>query len=675
MKYKQRERQSLFRCGLTIAAVLSLAGVSLSAPVDNPPEAFSLGEVVVTAKGGGVEATQTVHEVTAADIKARNARTLNEAIELLPGLNVRSGGEGVPRIDIRGLRTRHVVLLLDGIPMNSALDQQFNPVAIPVENIAKIKLTVGPSSVLYGQGGLAGVINIITKKGVPGVKGSIAMEVGDHQAYLGRATMSASKDKLDFFLSGSIYDQDSFPLSGDFNRTSLQGKDYRANSDITRKNVFASAGYQATPDLNLALTLNYLNGGFGKPSSVISNVWSNSNPGGDVFASNPKFERVEDYESFSLQLAGDYAPKGPFSLRTWAFINRMDEHSKGFDNNSYTTITRNNSYDVTARSDIKGITMQPRYDFGRGGILTAGFSVEGDSWDNRGFTIGRVGTRNNQRINANFEHDFNIYSLTAQYELEPVENLGLVVGYGHFLQDRDEMSDDDFSVQAGIHYDFPTGTRAKAAFQRNIRFPSLQQLYDVSGGNSNLQTERSYQYEIGVEQKLPGNCLVTLTGFRTDAKNFIEKDSNSVYQNFQKYRFYGFEVAAETRFFKDLVLRASYSYLDSKDKSANATKDELQYRPKNKVGFEGWYDFAFGLTPYVSVQYIADQVTYDRPTESVTYRMKDYTLVNVKLSQKVIKNYLDVYIGVNNIFDENYETSYGFPQAGRFIYGGIQVNL
>ncbi|MDD2336537.1 MAG: TonB-dependent receptor, partial [Geobacteraceae bacterium] len=232
-----------------------------------------------------------------------------------------------------------------------------------------------------------------------------------------------------------------------------------------------------------------------------------------------------------------------------------------------------------------------------------------------------------------------------------------------------------YSVMAGVHYDLFTDTRLKAAFQRNIRFPSLEQLYSANGGNSSLKTERSYQYEVGVEQKLPGKSLISLTGFRTDAKDFIEKDSNSVNQNFQEYRFYGFEVATQTRFIDNLVMRASYSYLESKDKSDNATKDELQYRPKNKVTFESWYDFAFGLTPYVSVQYVGNQVTYDKNTDSIAYKMKDFTLVNVKLNQKVLNNRLNVYFGVNNIFDENYETSYGFPQAGRFIYGGIGLNI
>lgn len=652
---------------LALAMPLLFMSVSKSAATENTEDTFNLGEVVVTAKTGGVEATQVVHEVTAEDIKAKDARTLDEAIQLLPGLNVRNGGEGVPRIDIRGLRTRHIVLMLDGVPINSAIDQQFDPTTIPVENIAKIKLTTGPSSVLYGQGGLAGVINIITKKGTKSVRGGVSYEAGDHQEYLVRANVGGSKDRVDFFLSGSSYKTTSFPLSDDFVPTTEQASEYRANSGHERNNLFGNLGFQATKDLNLALTINYLQGSYDKPASI----FSKTEAAADIFASPPKYQRMANYEGISLQVAGDYSPTGPFSLRTWAFHNRMDQHEIGYDDNTYSKVSKNGSYDTRSKSRIQGVTMQPKYDLGQAGILTASLAVENDKWENSGITIGK----NNVVSDAALDRGFDIYSLSAQYEVNPVKDLGLVVGYGHYWQKRSEMSDNDFSVMAGAHYDLFTGTRLKAAFQRNIRFPSLDQLYAVKGGNETLKTERSYQYEAGVEQKLPGNSLLSLTGFRTDTKNFIEKDTNSVNQNNDEYRFYGFEAAAQSRFIDNLILRTSYSYLISENKSTNAPTDKLQYRPKNKVTFEGWYDFAFGLTPYVSVQYVADQVTLDKDTSSIAYKLKDYTLVDIKLSQRVLKNRVNVYFGVNNIFDENYETSYGFPQAGRFIYGGIGLNI
>ncbi|MBW2010706.1 MAG: TonB-dependent receptor plug domain-containing protein, partial [Deltaproteobacteria bacterium] len=159
---------------------------------------YTLGEVVVTGERDGVESIATVREITAQDIRNKNARTLDQAIELLPGLDIRTGTDGVPRVNLRGFRSRHVLLLIDGIPFNSTFDGQFDPSIIPVENIAKIKVSYGNHSVLYGQGGLGGVINLITKKGKEGVHSTVSGEIGEEDHYLGRFTLSGGKENLDF---------------------------------------------------------------------------------------------------------------------------------------------------------------------------------------------------------------------------------------------------------------------------------------------------------------------------------------------------------------------------------------------------------------------------------------------------------------------------------------------
>ena len=39
----------------------------------------------------------------------------------------------------------------------------------------------------------------------------------------------------------------------------------------------------------------------------------------------------------------------------------------------------------------------------------------------------------------------------------------------------------------------------------------------------------------------------------------------------------------------------------------------------------------------------------------------------------LFNDFLDVYVGADNVFDKNYEESYGFPAAGRIIYGGVAL--
>ncbi|WP_136515994.1 TonB-dependent receptor [Geomonas edaphica] len=638
-------------------------------------ESYALGEVVVSgnrADGGpGEEASQTLYRVSEDQIRASGARTLDQALQLLPGVNVRTGAEGVPRIDIRGFRTRHVLLLLDGVPMNSAVDMQFDPTTIPTENIAEIKLTSGASSVLYGQGGLGGVINVITRKGTPGVRGTVSGEFGDHAPYLAKGTLSAATERFSYFLSGSANRVDGFPLSNDFDRTANQNTGYRDNSDKERRNFLGTLGFTPTADLALGLTLSYGEGSYGKPAGTIGDPI-------DPFASPPKYVRVEDYSGLYLQLAGEYAAGERLTLRGWTYLNRHEEDVNQYDDARLDSFLADGSFREEVRTSVYGATLQPKYDFGRFGTLTLSLGAERDAWENDGVqTVNPVPGGTPTYSDLSRDHSLSLYSAGAEYEFSPVTGVGLVAGYGHYWQHRSELDQDDYSFLLGGSYDILPDTRLKASFKRNVRFPSLGDLYDLSKGNDALVAETSRSFEAGVEQKLPREARVAVTGFYTDADNLIQNDQAAGRNmNLSEVRFAGAELQGEVHPLDRLMLRGGYTYLHSEDRSRPG-RDEVQYNPRDKVTLEGRYDARCGATAYVAVNYVANQYFYTKDSAAVVQKAKldDYVLVNVRLSRKVLKDRVELYVGANNLFDRNYETSYGFPQPGRYIYGGFEYRL
>jgi len=642
------------------------------------PATYTLGEIVVRGKTAGVEATETVLEVTEQDIRDSGARTLVEAIDYLPGLHVFTGGQGVPRISIRGFRPRQVLLLLNGIPLNAAYDQQFDPTAIPTEHIAKIQVTEGPSSVLYGQGGNGGVINIVTKKGTEGIRGMVGGEVGEGDSYLGKTSVSGGHKKLDFFVSGSSYTRDAFPLSSDFEPTSEQGPGDRNNSDKERDSVFGNVGYAVHEDFDLSLTFNHLEGEYGIPGGIL-------NPP-DLFAPSPKYERIEHVEGLSAQLAGDYRLSESFGLRAWAFRNQLVEHHNQYDNSSFSSFDDplvGGSFKLEHKTTIQGLSLQPKYAFGDKGTITMGVSSETDEWDSKGSIKDQFGgwPPVNYYREVDADKDFTLYAVMLECEYSPVPKLGLVAGYGHHWQDREESSDNDGSTLLGAHYDVTDSTRLKAAFQKSLRFPDLRQLYDEASGNPELKTERTTHYTLGVQQQLPWkDSHVTLDGFYSVPKDFIQKDrlETGVFQNFEEYEFTGFEIGSQIGCIKNLLLGASYSYLHTED-LATEGKDELQYRPENRITVKGKYTFDFGFTANLSLIHVADQYTYSKaavaPGEYLKKRMADYTVVNVKLSQLLWNDRITVYVGADNVLDEDYEETYALPQAGQYIYGGMEMRF
>jgi outer membrane cobalamin receptor len=652
-------------CSLIFALLLG-PGTGAAEGQDDSTDVYTLGEIVASDRAEGAEAAQAISTVTASDIQAKNARTLDQALNLLPGVNVRVGGDGVTRIDVRGFRTRHVLLLLDGIPLNSAYDQQFNPATIPTESIAEIKLTEGASSVLYGQGALGGVINIITKKGMQGLAGTIGAEAGDREPFLTRGSISGGRGGIDFFVSGSSTRLDDYRLSSSFTPVTVQPGSLRVNSDKQRNNVLGNVGYNRS-DLSVGLTLNFAQGYYGKSPSVVDDPV-------DPFANPARFDRVDDFKNLSVQGSVAYDVTKQLSLRMRGFANHLVEQDNRYDDASLGGSTQSGTFREHGTSTVTGAAFQPRLDLGRAGAIGLLLSTEGDDWENQGvFTVAP-----NTFSPVDERHSFRIHSAAAEYEVSPLPNLGLVAGYGHHWQIGGDRREGAYTALAAAHYDIMKDTRLKASFSRNIRFPTLRDLYDPSQGNPALVAERANTFQVGVEQQVPPmRSRVAVDGFYTRASNLIQLDQQTgKSDNFAKILFRGFEVSAATQPVKALQVRASYTYLNSSDQSGNG-RDQLPYSPRDKVAIEARYDFAFGFTPYASFQYLGSQYFYTKNSYLPLLKMQlqNVALIDLKLSQRISWDRLTLYIGAKNLFDSNYESAYGFPQAGRFVYGGFELRI
>jgi outer membrane receptor protein involved in Fe transport len=564
---------------------------------------------------------------------------------------------------MRGFRSRHVILLLNGIPFNSTYDGQFNPSIIPLESVAKIKASYGNHSVLYGQGGLGGVINIVTRKGEKGLQGELLGEVGEKDRYLGQFSLAGGRDLVDFFLSASGLSERGFEMSDGFDPTPLENGDLRENSDRERINVFANVGLEPTEKWGVGLVFNYLQGEFGKPPITVDKSMDPD------FGKSPKFERVDSYEGYSGQFSMDYDLTDRIGLRGWAVVNRLDEELNRYDDDGYDEISKRGSFERDDETTITGGTLQTSCDLKSAGVFTVGLGYENQDYEAAGRSVGRNGLEP-----IDIDRDVHLCSSSVEYEVTPIERLGLVLGYGHYWFEKDDGEHDDAgSFLAGAHYDILKNTRIRGSVARKIRFPSIRQLYEPESGDPDLTTEESMNYELGVEQGLPCKSRVALVGFFEDVDDYIEKlPPDDRFKNNDEYRFFGFELTAETRFQENLFLRFGYTYLDTEDRSSGSERTDLQYRPRHKVAFEGRYLFDFGLSLYVNVLHVARQYDYSNTTPLQKRRMDDYSVVDLKVDQTVIPDRLTVYFVANNLFDEDYEESFGFPRPGRTVYGGIE---
>src|SRR5690606_142165 len=167
------------------------------------------------------------------------------ALRLLPGVYVRTGGDGSPRIDVRGFRSRHVLLLVNGVLVNSTADGQFDPARISTDAIREIKVSYGSSSVLYGDNALAAVIEITTVDEASEARLDVSAGAPGQAGLGGRFSRTTGNWSLAVTATG--YDTGGFRLPGSFTPTTLEDGGRRQNSDRNRADLRGALGYRFSP--------------------------------------------------------------------------------------------------------------------------------------------------------------------------------------------------------------------------------------------------------------------------------------------------------------------------------------------------------------------------------------------------------------------------------------------
>lgn len=107
--------------------------------------------------------------ITAEDIRASGANTLEEVLERIPGLHIitSTAKHQSPTYSFRGINTQQgpqTLFLVNGHEITFLMTGGliFNT-QFPLNSVARIEIIRGPGSAMYGADAFAGVINIITK--------------------------------------------------------------------------------------------------------------------------------------------------------------------------------------------------------------------------------------------------------------------------------------------------------------------------------------------------------------------------------------------------------------------------------------------------------------------------------------------------------------------------------
>ncbi|TPW18997.1 MAG: TonB-dependent siderophore receptor, partial [Elusimicrobia bacterium] len=192
----------------------------------------------------------SIYVLTAEDLRRSGARTLAEALERLPGVvHYDQVGNGYqPTLDLRGFNATPVpatVVVVDGVRVNEPDFGQVNWQLIALERVERVEVLPGPSTV-FGKNALAGVINVVTKRGGDRLRRGVELAGGTYERSRLAASAGGPAGPFDFQISAS-QDMD---------------EGYRIDSDANLHRAAAKAGWRgrkANLDLDYAFVDDRIN--------------------------------------------------------------------------------------------------------------------------------------------------------------------------------------------------------------------------------------------------------------------------------------------------------------------------------------------------------------------------------------------------------------------------------
>jgi outer membrane receptor protein involved in Fe transport len=482
----------------------------------------------------------------------------------------------------------------------------------------------------------------------------------------------------------------------------LQDTGRRYDSYYNTNALWAKVGIDPNPGSEYYLNFHYITREKGDPPSIYGGTIFPT-PAGGLFSSI--YDTIPRYQDLGFDLSGQQKISDQLTLKAKLFY-----HSHVDDYASYSDPNYANELALS------------RYeDYNLGGSLLA--DVRPLEWDIVRLAFNYVGN-SHKETEATYLPFAQTYSETGSLAIENefnlIKHLSVVVGtsYDWFIVTKARQDNFDqngnyigqgpatvklgkttvlaalpeyrnLEPMIGANYNLTDTTRLFGSIAQKVRYPTLNELYTSKGGNPDLKPEKTVNYTLGISQSLSKYVKVELAGFYHDISGFISNSANPIqnpyaqYQNYARIQLLGFEVNAEISPMKDLVLKAGYMFNDARDRSPGAVTSDVVNIPEHKIDIGARYTI-----PYVTIPYIKSAVHLDLeglylgrvfaqvPTPSFptqpTEFVPGYFTVNARLSTTFLK-YFEAYIAVNNLFDKNYQSDYGLPGPGRFVYAGISA--
>ena len=619
----------------------------------------TLDEVIITANKFLQKQSETgkvVNIITHDQLQKSFGKSLSEILNYQPGININGADNNLgtnQTVYTRGAASSNTLILLDGVPLYDAsgISNEFDLNNFALDNIERIEILKGSQSTLYGSDAVAGVINIITKKGAKKPNNlNIDLSAGSYNTYKEHISLSGTIGKgQTYFISYNRIDSKGF--SSAYDSTGKQNFD----KDGFRQNVFQlNYGFRPFKKTTVRLFGKYNNNYSDIDAGAFSDDKDYTTHNDNTIAgisldyklSNGFIKLQYTYNRFSRNFTDDSTDIGGYS-----------QYQKGkYDGTSnyaelYTSFNLSKRVEFLAGVDYRQNKTDQLYiympDYGFPALPISGDSAKTNQFSGYASFFLKSAKGFNLDLGSRWNHH-SIYGDNYTYSVNPF----FVIS-------------DHYKIYANV--------------SSGYRVPSLYQLYSEYG-NKKLKPESTTSYEIGV-QYTGEKINARATGFIRDGKDVFLFYSNPVtyagnYINGDKQNDYGIETEATIHFTPQFSVLLNYTYVDGKITTEGAAKDtsffNLYKRPKNIFNLSLTYDVTKKL--FLSTHLKTASKAFEPQYMATPYKLKGYYTVDFYGRYKCSKKF-SVFADLQNITDQEYFVTRGFTTKGFNVNGGVQIAL
>lgn len=635
----------------------------------------------------------SVEVITRQQLEERGDTSVRDAITRAGGItDMGHPGNGFGSLSARGFSdTTSVMRLYDGLRQYGGVGVTF---PFDTWSIDRIEVLRGPSSVIYGDGAIGGVVNVVPRKPSRGaISNEVQATLGtDNTARLGLGSGGAISDTLSYRVD----------LSGGYNEGWV---DRGHNSDAT---VSGALQWEATKDLSLTLSHAY---GHQRPMRYFGTPLVN---GGQLAALREKNYNVGDsamrFRDLWTQLDAEWTPNAATTVRSrlyhtaskrdWRNAERYiyDEATGLIDRSDNTEIAHDQKQvGLTTTASVKGSMA------GLDNTLSVGFDLSRSRFQHTNNTyVGSSGPVDPYEFDPGFfqsdvptipryRNEAEQYSLFMEDRIAFTDKWSVIGGlrYDHARIDREDLvvgqqafdkSYSDVGWRLGTVYDLTPSLTLYGQYTEAS--DPVSGLLMISPTNAAFDLSRGKQIEVGMKQDFwQGQGEWTLAAYHIRKSDLLARDpaegSRRVQVGEQSSR--GLEASLDLSVAKNWKIEANATILkaqydDFVEASGGAPVSRAGNVPTNVAErlANVWVSWNFqpGWTAMSGLRYVGKRYA----DNANTLILPSYVTTDLALRWDVDRNTTLTARGYN-VFDKAYFTTAYYTETQWFYGPGRRFEL